>query len=121
MNLINNTDRLEFAVKRFEILMASEGKKLDKFKKSLEQDAVYAFSWSGEAVKASVFCRIIPFVIAMIKDDFEDGIANALKYYREEVIRLARYTPASTSVMSNLVENYQREVSVEILQILESL
>ena len=121
MTTLENATKRERALKRLDSLLVENKAELDLFKKAINEDPVYAFSWCGRQVRAAVFCRQLCRSIEVIREQTQTGVDTCAKHYKETVLRMAKNTPASTSAMSNLVENFEREVAAELSELFDRL
>jgi hypothetical protein len=98
-----------------------------KFKKNLDESPVYAFQWGTDALAASATQRVAQEALHYLEAQPEEGkpeqpfetkLANLREYFTRQMMQAAESVPASTSVMSNMVDNYRRQALVKLVNTL---
>lgn len=100
---------------------------LDKFKERLGETPEYAFEWGTDALASAATLRVVEEAKHYANLDnevegkpvtFEERLTNMRRYFTDSAMRASEQVPASTSAMSNLVENYRRQALVKLVHTL---
>jgi hypothetical protein len=100
--------------------------RIERFKKSFEENPAYAFEWSAEVFESAAFLKVAnPIMLhyeeKKLQPDFDE--TNFLKYLTEHVSdsvqNKAKYPSFSTSAPSNLMSTYELKALAETLEILK--
>ena len=90
-----------------------------KFKKNLDEDPTYAFSWGDSAVSAAATLQAASGALrALTEEGSKATVETLVEFYRKEVAYGARNPPSSSSQMSNLVRIYNTAAQAQVLDIL---
>lgn len=109
----------EVVIPALKSLVSRSEASLAKFKKNLDTDPSYAFSWADTAVAAAATHQAASGALRALTDpNSEATVETLVEFYRKEVAYGARNPPSSTSQMSNLVRTYTTAANAAILDIL---
>jgi hypothetical protein len=112
---------LKYFVRELENKNEQADKALEEFKKELDKDASYAFSWGGNAMMYAANKKINGQVLAHIIKMKEQGqddatiLRNLQGAIAAETLRAARWPERSTSPISNIMSQEHGMVYAELL------
>ncbi len=97
-------------VNRLSGAVAESQKLIGEFSAKLLKDPAYSLSWSDDAFYAAAKVAVLQRIITMLD---ASNVEDVLRVCRKEAINKARFPRASSSVVSNLMEQKVGQVWAE--------
>lgn len=89
---------------------------LAKFQAQLQENPVYALSWSQEKFLDAAWVRLATEMLAALGEDKGETAALVAREMQRRVLAAARSPARSSSVTSNLMEQAQAQAAAELLE-----
>jgi hypothetical protein len=90
------------------------------FTESVAKNPAYAFEWSDGAFKAAAMLDVVA-RLEHGRDESNMSYADLYAHFRKDVMRNARHASHSTSMPSNLMNEYKLAAQAEVVELLEGL